>query len=88
LRDGLAHRVVGIRLVIVMHLPSQGQGLHLDPLPAFEDLLSAAVEDISRCQIVQGLVVALVVVVIDELPDTVLQLPGQVIVVQQDLVLQ
>jgi len=60
----------------------------LDILPPVENGLTPAAVDIGRGQIVQALVVATVVVVIDEFGKTRFELSGQVVVLQQNLILQ
>ena len=62
-------------------------GLPLDSFALFEDDRSSAEVGVSGRQIVQTLVVAAVVVVLDEGLDLVLQVAGQEVVFQQDAVL-
>ena len=63
-------------------------GLSLDALAFLQDSLTAAEVDIGRGEIVQALVVAPVVVVVDEGLDLSVELAGQVVVLEQDAVLQ
>ncbi len=62
--------------------------LSFDPVSLFQNGLAASEVDIGRCKVLQALVVASVVVMIDEGVDLVSQIAGQVIVLQQDAVLQ
>ena len=62
--------------------------LSLDPFSSFDDGGSPAAIDIGRRHIVEALVVALVVVVLDEGLDPGLEVAGQEVVFQQDAVLQ
>lgn len=61
--------------------------LFLDPLSFSQNGFVPAEVDVSRCDVAQALVVALVVVVIDEGPDPTFEIAGQVIVFQQNTVL-
>ena len=63
-------------------------GLAFDAFSVEEDGLAAAEVDICRCEIAQALVVALVVVVVDEGLDLSIEIAGQVVVLEQDAVLQ
>ena len=63
-------------------------GLSFNPLSFQQDGLAAAEVDVGRCQIADGLVVTLVVVVIDEGVDLSLEIARQVIVLVLDAVLQ
>jgi hypothetical protein len=63
-------------------------GLALDAFTLEQDGLAAAEVGVGRGQVVQALVVALVVVVLDEGRDLRLELAGQVVVLEQDPVLQ
>ena len=67
---------------------ARGDGLAFDPLPLPEDGLAAAEVDVGRGEIVEALVVAGVVVVLDKGPDLRLQIAGQSVVLEQDPVLQ
>ena len=64
------------------------QGRAFDFLPLTEDRVAASAIDVFRRQIVQALMISPRVVVSDELPDTLFELSGQVVVVEQDLVFQ
>jgi hypothetical protein len=59
--------------------------MHL--LSHFQDFRAAAVIDIGGCQVGQALVVAVVVVVIDEGADLAFESAGQEVVLQQNAVL-
>ena len=61
--------------------------LFLDPFPFSQDGFVPAEVNVSRCDVAQALVVALVVIVIDEGLDLTFEIAGQVIVFQQDTVL-
>ena len=50
--------------------------LRLDPFPFSENGFVAAKVDVSRCDVVQALVVSLVVVVVDEGPDLAFEIAG------------
>ena len=63
-------------------------GLSFDPFSLQEDGLAAAEVDVGRCQITDGLVVTLVVVMIDEGIDLSLEIAGQIVILEQDAVLQ
>ena len=62
--------------------------LSFDPFSCPQDGLTAPEVDIGRCEIAQALVIAVVVVVLDEGRDLVLQIAGQIIALQKDAVLQ
>ena len=59
-----------------------------DPLSFQQDGVASAEVGIGRCQVADGLVVTLVVVVIDEGIDLGLEIARQVVVLEQDAVLQ
>ena len=63
-------------------------GQFLDRPPGVEDGLAAAEVDVSGGQVAEALVVAAVVVVVDEGSDGGLELAGKEVVFQQDPVLQ
>ena len=63
-------------------------GLSFNPFSFQEDGLAAPEVDVGRCQIADGLVVTLVVVMIDEGIDLSLEIAGQIVVLEQDAVLQ
>ncbi len=62
-------------------------GLFLDLLSHFQDLRASVLIDICRRQVAQTLVVAVVVVVIDEGADLPFQVAGQEVVLQRNPVL-
>ena len=59
----------------------------LDLCPFSDDGFIAPKVDVGRCDVVQALVVAFVVVVIDESPDLAFEVTGQIVVFQQNPVL-
>ena len=59
----------------------------LDLLPFSQNGLVPTKIDVSGCDVVQALVVALVIVVVDEGPDLSLEITGQVVILQQNTVL-
>lgn len=63
-------------------------GLPFDPFSFQQDGWAAAEVDVGRCQIADGLVVTLVVVVIDEGVDLSLEVAGQIVILEEDAVLQ
>lgn len=63
-------------------------GLSFDPFSFQQDGVASAEVDVGWCQIADGLVVTLVVVVVDEGLDLSLQVAGQLVVLEQDAVLQ
>jgi len=63
-------------------------GLSFDPFSLQEDGLAAAEVDIGRCEIVEALVIAPVIVVVDERPDLGFEIARQVVVLQEDPVLE
>ena len=63
-------------------------GLSLDPFTLFDDGWRPAEVGICRRHIVQALVVALVIVVLDEGFDLGLEVAGQEVVLEQDAVFQ
>ena len=65
-----------------------GQGLSLDPFAFGQDGLAAAEVDVGWGEIVQALVGAAVVVVLDEAAHLLLQGTRQIVVLEQDAVLQ
>ena len=62
-------------------------GLPFDPFPLFQDGLASPKINVSRRQVLQALVVAPVVVMIDKGGDLLPEITGQVVVSQQDAVL-
>ena len=65
-----------------------GDGLAFDPFAFEQDGLAASEVDVGRGEIAEALVVAAMVVVLDEGRDLALEVAGQVVVFQQDAVLQ
>ncbi len=63
-------------------------GLLLDSFSLALYLLHSAEIHISRCHVIQGFMVSLVVVVSDETPDGLLQFPREVEVLQLDHILK
>ena len=63
-------------------------GLSLDPFALFDDGPGPAEVGIGGCHVVQALMVALLIVVLDERRDLSLKVAGQEVVLQQDAVLQ
>ena len=59
-----------------------------DPFSFQQDGLGASKVDVSRDEIAQALVIATMVVVIDECVDLGLEVAGQIIVLKQDAVLE
>src|ERR1700756_4447293 len=69
---------------LLMQAASLLDGFSFDLFPPFENGLAAPEVEVSRGQVVLGLVVSTVVVVPDELLDALFELSWQVVVVQQD----
>ena len=67
-----------------MHQASVLDGLSFDPFSFQQDGVASAEVNIGRCQVADGLVVTLVVVVIDEGIDLGLEIARQVVVLEQD----
>ena len=65
-----------------------GDGLAFDPFAFEEDGLSAPEVDVSRSEIAEALVIAGMVVVLDEGRDLAFEIAGQVVVLEQDAVLE
>ncbi len=63
-------------------------GLSLDPFTLSQDGFTASEVDIGRCEVLRALVVAPVVVMLDEGVDLLLEIGRQVVVLQQDAVPQ
>ena len=59
----------------------------LDLLPFSQNGFVPSKVDVGGCDVVQALVVALVVVVVDEGPDLLLEITGHVVILQQNTVL-
>ena len=62
--------------------------LAFDPFAFEEDGLAAPEVDVSRSEIVEALVIAAMVVVLDEGGDLALEIAGQVVVFKQDAILE
>ena len=62
--------------------------LSFDPFALFENGFVTTEVDVGRCDVVDALMVALMIVVIDEGFDLGFQISGQEVVFQQDAVLQ
>jgi hypothetical protein len=71
----------------VVQPASQLDGFELDGFPPRQDGLTTTEVDIGRGQVVKTFVIALQVVVIDELGQTLFELTRQLVVLEQDLVL-
>ena len=67
--------------------PSKLDSFPSDGIPPFKYALSATAVDIRRSEVMKALVVTPCVVVIDELAEARFQLTGQIVVLEQDLVL-
>ena len=67
--------------------PSLSDCLLLDLLSHLQDLRAATVIDVGGPEVVQALVIALVVVMVDEGADLALQITGQIVVFQENPVL-
>ena len=65
-----------------------GDCLALDPFAFEEDGLSAPQVDVSRSEIAEALVIAGMVVVLDEGRDLAFEIAGQVVMLEQDAVLE
>lgn len=61
--------------------------LFLDFLSSSEDGFRSAEVDVGGGQVADTLVIAMIVVVLDEVADRLLERPGQVVVFEQDAVL-
>ena len=62
--------------------------LAFDPFAFEEDGLGAPEVDVSRSEIVEALVIAVMVVVLDEGGDLAFEIAGQVVVLKQDAILE
>ena len=69
-----------------MQAPSLFDGFPFDAFPPLENGRSSSEVNVDRRQVVQALVIALIVVVLDELVDAMFELTWQIVVFQQDLV--
>jgi hypothetical protein len=65
-----------------------GDGLAFDPFAFEEDGLGPSEVDVGRREIVQALVIAGMVVMVDEGGDLAFEIAGQVIMLEQDAVLE
>ena len=65
-----------------------GDGLAFDPFAFEEDGFSPPEVDVSRSEIVEALVIAGMVVVLDEGRDLAFEIAGQVVMLEQDAVLE
>ena len=63
-------------------------GCSLDAFPLGEDCIGSAEVDVGRGQVAQALMIADVVIVLDEGADLPFEISRQVVVVEQDAVLQ
>ena len=63
-------------------------GLSFDPFSLLQDGLAAPEVDVGGCQVLQALVVAPMVVVLDKGVDLLPEIAGQIVVFQQDAVLE
>ena len=71
-----------------MKQASRFDGLSFDPFSLLQDGLALAVIDIGRGEVGQTLMIAMVVVMVDEGADLALQVAGHLVVFQQDAVLE
>ena len=71
-----------------MKQASRFDGLPFDPFSLFQDGLAAPEVDVGRGEVLQALVIAPVVVMIDKGIDLLPEMTWQVVVFQQDAVLQ
>ena len=65
-----------------------GDGLAFDPFAFEEDGLGPSEVDVSRSEIVEALVIASMVVVLDEGGDLTLEIAGQIVMIKQDAALE
>src|SRR5215475_415427 len=87
-REALAHlwlRLCGTQLMLQTTI---GDGLAFDPFAFDEDGLGPSEVDVSRSEIAEALVIASMVVVLDEGRDLTFEISGQVVVLKQDAVLE
>ena len=71
-----------------MKQASRFEGLSFDPFSLLQDGLAAPEVDVGRGEVLQALVIAPVVVMLDEGVNLVPEIAGQIVVFQQDAVLQ
>ena len=74
--------------VVAVLQASMFDGLSLDPFSSMDDGRGSAEVSISGRYVFQALVVAPVVIVLDERLDLLLQVTGQEVVLQEDAILQ
>ena len=67
---------------------SSFDGVAFDPFPVEQDDVAAAEVDVGRREILQALVIATMIVVLDEAIDVGLEIAGQIVVLEQDAVLE
>jgi hypothetical protein len=71
-----------------MQQAAAGEGLSVDPLPFEQDRLAPAEVDVGWAEMARALVGAGMIVGLDESTDLGLQIPGQIVVLEQDAVLE
>ena len=64
------------------------EGLSFDPLALMQDGLGASEVDIGGREVLQALVIATMIVVLDEAADVGFEIAGQVVILEQDAVLE
>ena len=84
----MAHLGLMLSRLALMVQAAGLDGQFFDPIPPFDDCGMAAKVGISGRDVADALVVAVVVIVIDESADLAFKVSGQVIVFQQDAVFQ
>ena len=67
---------------------SSFDGLSLDPFALKQDGLAASEVDVGGREVLQALVIATMIVVLDEAADVGFEIAGQVVVLEQDAVLE
>ena len=87
-REALDHWVLRLCGVQVVLQATICDCLAFDPLAFEEDGLSAPEVDVSRSEIVEALVIAVMVIVLDEGGDLAFEIAGQVVVFKQDAILE
>ena len=88
LTEDLAHLGLMLSRLSLMVQAAVSDGEFLDLFSPFDDGRIPSEVSIGGRDVIQALVVAMVVVMLDEGPDLVFEIAGQVIVLQQDAVLQ
>jgi hypothetical protein len=81
----LGFRLGGFSLVLHS---SVFDGLSFDPFALKQDGLAAPEVDVGRRQVLQALMVAVMIIVIDEAVDVRFEVTGQVVVLKQDAVFE